>query len=247
MRQVVPLDDVVAMPVDTLDADMGSDYDDLATALEQLGMLESGMTNDFDRTAEALRAFGEAERRLALEYIMPVSARLRSLQQYAGAHRAALRQRDLKQVDFEGLTDYLASMATERDRLITLGQGGSGNVRGPGIGGYLRSSLDRTLGVDEEQTRIERIQRLEGRINELQEAASTTYESTRAFNAYLTEEHKLFEWGIQRELKEVLERNVQGHVDMYTRGIDTFDALLKKLEDPEAESESAASAGESAD
>ena len=64
---------------------------------------------------------------------------------------------------------------------------------------------------------------------------------------YLTEEHKLFEWGIQRELKEVLERNVQGHVDMYTRGIDTFDALLKKLEDPEAESESAASAGESAD
>ncbi|WFD34772.1 intercellular trafficking and secretion [Malassezia cuniculi] len=243
--QVVPLDDIVAMPVDTLDADMGSDYGDLATALEQLGVLESGMTSEFEKTAEALRSFGSAQRDNSLDAIQPVSSRLRSLLAYSAAHRSALRQRDLKQVDFEGLTDYLASMVTERDRLVTLGHGGGGNVRGPGIGGYLRSTVDRALGVDEEQARIERIQRLEARITELQNAVSTTYDSTRAFNTQLAQENTLFKWGLQRELKETLEKHVQGHVDMYARGADMFDALLKKLEEEDDGDESLSLAGSS--
>lgn len=223
-------DDAVALPIDTLDADMGSDYDDVATALEQLGVLESGMTSDFDHTAAVLRRFGEVQHANALGSVLPLAARLHSLVAYVGAHRATLRQRDLKQIDFEGLTEYLSSVVTERNRLVALTHGGGGNVRGPGIGGYLRSTVDRVLGVDEEQARIERIQRLEARGAELQSAVSATYDSMQAFNAHLLEEHTLFQWTIQRELKEALEAHVQGHVDMFARGAEMFDALIKDLE-----------------
>jgi len=95
-----------------------------------------------------------------------------SLISYAQAHKATLKLRDQKQLDFEELTDYLSSVVTERDRLSSLsspyGAGhGHGGVRGAGISGYIRDRVDGWRGVDEERTRVERMQRLDGRIKEV--------------------------------------------------------------------------------
>jgi sorting nexin-4 len=96
---------------------------------------------------------------------------------YTHSHRSVLRLRDQKQLDFEELTDYLSSVVTERDRLASLssphGAGhGHGGVRGAGISGYLRDRVDSLRGVDEERTRVQRMQRLDGRIQEVSAAAA---------------------------------------------------------------------------
>lgn len=91
---------------------------------------------------------------------------------YAQAHKSVLKLRDQKQLDFEELTDYLSNVVSERDRLASLGSPyghGHGGVRGPGLGGYLRDRVDSLRGVDEERTRVERMQRLDGRIKEVSE------------------------------------------------------------------------------
>lgn len=99
-------------------------------------------------------------------------AHVHALLAYSSSHRSILRLRDQKQVEFEELTDYLSSVVTERDRLASLsspyGAGhGHGGVRGAGITGYLRDKVDGLRGVDEERTRVQRMQRLDSRIQEV--------------------------------------------------------------------------------
>ena len=142
------------------------------------------------------------------------------------AGRALLDRDRLRQVA------RLVHVVTERDRLASLGDASAprGNVRGTGLRGYLRSTVDRVIGVDEEQARIERMQRLDGRIDELEDAVSSAHEHSQAFNDHLMQEHKIFELGRQCETKQLLSSYVDGNLAMYRSGQDMFDRLIAQLE-----------------
>lgn len=101
-----------------------------------------------------------------------LQSHLHAILAYSSSHRSVLKLRDQKQLDFEELTDYLSSVVSERDRLASLssphgGGHGHGGVRGAGITGFLKDKVDHFRGVDEERTRVERMQRLDGRIKEV--------------------------------------------------------------------------------
>lgn len=158
---------------------------------------------------------------------------------YASSHRNLLRLRDQKQLDFEELTDYLSGVVTERDRLASLssphGAGhGHGGVRGPGIGGYLRDRFDSVRGVDEERTRVQRMQRLDGRINELQEAVTNSHDVSVAFSQQVAREHAVFTMAKEYEMKELLGDFVDGQIDMWKRGEKLWDELLDKWPEVDA-------------
>lgn len=192
------------------------------------------MSSTLTDTAAAFRTFGELQTTFTMQCTDTVLTQLQSQLAYARAHNGPLKLRENKQLDFEGLTDYLAHEVAERDRLLTLGgpRGGTaaGSVRGTGVRGYLRSTVDRVLGVDEEQARIERLQRLEARIDELNDAVRAAHDQALALNQHVAQEHHVYTLGRRRELRDTLACYAQGNVDLYTRGIDVFDRLIASLE-----------------
>ena len=161
-----------------------------------------------------------------------VLTQLHSQQAFAHAHQGPLRLRESKQLDFEGLTDYLAHEVAERDRLDALGRGATrgGNIRGTGVRGYVRSTVDKVLGVDEEQARIERLERLDARIDELHGAVRAAHDQALALNEHVLQEHRVYTLGRRREVHALLRRYAQGHVDMYSAQAARWDELVAALE-----------------
>jgi hypothetical protein len=88
-----------------------------------------------------------------------------SLLAYTAAHKAVVKLRDQKQLDFEELSAYLSAVVSERDRLAALSSGHAGAP--VGLGTYLRDQVDRLRGTDDIHTRRERMRKLDGRIKEV--------------------------------------------------------------------------------
>lgn len=239
--------------------DLATDYEDLANSIEGLGFLESGITEPLNRFAATSMEWARLQRnnvsrknssyfRLSLfsnhyHRLFLQSSRatddmlhhLHALLSYSSSHRSVLKLRDQKQVDFEALTDILSQQVSERDRLASLsspyGAGhGHGGVRGSGIGGYLRDRVDSLRGVDEERTRVERMARLDGRINTLQEEVTTAHDISVAFSNEVQKEHQIFIMAKDQEMKSLLDTYIDGQIEMYQRGMDVWDRLIPHLE-----------------
>lgn len=162
-------------------------------------------------------------------------SQMQALLSYARSHKSVLKLRDTKQVDFEELTDYLSGVVSERDRLASLsspyGAGhGHGGVRGAGISGYLKDKVDHLRGVDEERTRVGRMQRLDGKIKELQDAVTSAHDTSQAFNSEVMREHGIFQLAKEQELKDILATHAQGQIELYGELVGVFDQLIPQLE-----------------
>ncbi|KDN52362.1 hypothetical protein K437DRAFT_277632 [Tilletiaria anomala UBC 951] len=217
------------------DKDLAIDYEDLAASIDGLGMLESGMTDQLHRFAVTLAEFSRLHKQDASRCSDSILASMHALLTYANAHKQVLKLRDQKQLDFEELTEYLSGVVAERDRLASLsspqGAGhGHGGVRGAGITGYLKDQMDSLRGIDEERTRVERMQRLDGRIKELQDAVATSHDVSQAFSQQVTVEAMMFEYAKQLELKEMLGQYVDSKVELHSQAVHNWDRLLRSLE-----------------
>ncbi|SPO29526.1 related to SNX4 - Sorting NeXin [Ustilago trichophora] len=216
-------------------ADLSTDYEDFATSIEGLGYLESGITEPLNKFASAMLEFARLERVTSAKSTDTMLSQMQALLSYARSHKSVLKLRDTKQVDFEELTDYLSGVVSERDRLASLsspyGSGhGHGGVRGAGISGYLKDKVDHLRGIDEERTRVGRMQRLDGKIKELQEAVTSAHDTSTAFNKEVMREHTIFHLAKEQELKDILSTHAQGQIELYQNLIDMFDQLIPSLD-----------------
>ncbi|CAD6912020.1 unnamed protein product [Tilletia controversa] len=215
-------------------SDLASDYEELAAAFEGLGSLESGITDPLNRFASTLLEFAKLQRNVSERSTDTMLSQMHSMLGYTASHKAVLKLRDQKQIDFEELVDYLSGVVAERDRLASLaspyGAGhGQGGVRS-GITGFLRDRVDSLRGVDEERTRVERMQRLDGRIQELQEAVTTAHDTSIAFNAEMVREADIFNMAKAQEMKELLGTLADGQIELYRSAMESFDALIPSIE-----------------
>lgn len=204
----------------------------MAQALEHLAVLESGLAGALQRTATAMDTYADLGAKMTFQVTDDVLSYLHAQHAYLASHKALLHQCDAQQLDFEGLTDYLHAAVKERERLAALDGGAGGRVRGPGWGGYMRSAVDRVRGVDEEQARIERMQRLDGRIAELREAAQASHEQSQSFATHVEQEHQVYELGRRRECVQLLSTLADGHASYCERGVAVWDELIGALDGP---------------
>ena len=193
------------------------------------------MADQLRKFAVTLAEYSRLQKQDAARCSDSILAAMHALLAYASAHKHVLKLRDQKQLDFEELTEYLSGVVAERDRLASLssphGAGhGHGGVRGAGITGYLRDQMDSLRGIDEERTRVERMQRLDGRIKELQDAVATSHDVSQAFSQQVTTEALMFEFAKQLEMKEMLEQYVDSKVELHTDALANWDRLLRALE-----------------
>ncbi|PWN53031.1 hypothetical protein IE53DRAFT_325606 [Violaceomyces palustris] len=231
----VPFGDIYAPKMGTSLEDLSTDYEDLATSFEGLGYLESGITEPLNRFAGTMLEFARLQRMTTSRSTDAMLSQMHALLSYSNSHKSVLKLRDSKQLDFEELTDYLSGVVSERDRLASLssphGAGhGHGGVRGAGIGGFIKDKVDSLRGIDEERTRVERMQRLDGRIKELQDAVTSAHDTSQAFSNEVMREHEIFKLAKEQEMKEILSTYVDGQIELYTRAMESFEKLIPQLE-----------------
>ncbi|KAL5494925.1 SNX4 [Sanghuangporus weigelae] len=209
--------------------DLSSDYHDLAVAVQGLGFLESGITDPLNHFSNTLLEFSTLLRQLATTTHDPFLTQLRSLIAYSHAHRAVLRLRDQKQLDFEELSNYLSGLTLERDRLSAVIAGRAGST-GLGLSAFLRDKVDALRGADDDRSRVERMKKLDAKIKELQEAVSTAHETSEAFSDETLKEQVIFQRAKEVEMKEMLGSLADGHIETYNSAIEEWERIIPILQ-----------------
>jgi sorting nexin-4 len=131
----------------------------LGGALGSLGHMESQLTPQLDLFSTELKEYSDLvstkTKKEEQQYVYSLSETIA----YCNAARETLGQRDQKQVDYEELQRFLDDVSRERDKIS---QG-----RHVGFSGFLVDKLNDFKGVDPERTRIERVTKLESKMEEV--------------------------------------------------------------------------------
>ncbi|KAK7064064.1 nexin sorting protein [Favolaschia claudopus] len=209
--------------------DLTADYHDLAVAVQGLGFLESGITDPLNHFSNTLLEFSALLRHTTQTTTDPFLVHLHSLLAYSHANRAVLRLRDQKQLDFEELSDYLAGVTSERDRLSAIINGHAGSS-GLGLGAYLKDRVDALRGADDDKSRVEKMKKLDVKIKELQDAVTTAHETSDAFSDETLREQTVFQYSKEAEMKEMLGKLADGQIEFYKTSMEEWERIIPMIQ-----------------
>lgn len=149
------------------------------------------------------------------------------MESYILSLKGLLKTREQKQLDFEGLTEYLNKAVGDRDTLASAAHGASG-LTGPG--GFIRSKLEDVRGVDHEQSRRERVRKLELQIVKLTREVEDAKRTTERFDEEVVKEVADFERIKAVEFRDTLGGLAENHVQFYKGVVDTWEGYLMEME-----------------
>jgi len=208
------------------EGDLETDYKDLAEQFQKLVQLEPGVEQSVHAFAASVEEMSGGIRQLKEHTDQDYLGSLRDMQAYSMALKNLLKAREQKQLDFEQLTEYLTKATTDRDVLAA--SHGSSGLTGPG--GFIRSKIEDVRGVDHEQSRRDRLRRLELRIDELTREVEEAKKTTEAFDEEVVREVADFERIKRIEFKTQFGALADAHTDFYQGIIDNWEKYVREME-----------------
>jgi len=208
------------------EGDLETDYRDLAEQFQKLINLEPGVEGPVHAFAASVEDTSSSLKKLKDHTDQDYLGSLRDMQSYSTAVKNLLKAREQKQLDFEQLTEYLTKSTTDRDMLAS--SHGSSGLTGPS--GFIRSKIEDVRGVDHEQSRRERVRKLELRIEELTREVEEAKKTTEAFDEEVVREVQDFERIKRIEFKSQFGAFADAHVDFYGSTIDIWERYVKDME-----------------
>jgi sorting nexin-4 len=139
------------------EGEIGLDYAEMSGQVNKLQSLEPNLAEAFAQFARALDQTALTTTVLKETTDTSYFESLRDLSSYLASLRALLKSRDQKQLDFEALTDYLSRTTHERDLLSSPHTSGN----------FIRNRMEDMRGIDHEQSRKDRLRKLENKIQDL--------------------------------------------------------------------------------
>jgi sorting nexin-4 len=207
------------------ESDLTSDYADLSTQFQKLAQLEPSVQNDLNKFSTGVQSTSEGWRTLHEHTDRDYLTSLKDMESYISAVKSLLKTREQKQLDFEGLTDYLSKAHQERDSLAS-----AHNASGLGASGFIRAKLEDVRGVDHEQARRERVRKLEVSIARLTDEVENAKKTTEAFDEEVVKEVADFERIKAVEFRDTLGGLADAHVDFFKGNIAIWEKFVKEEE-----------------
>lgn len=202
---------------------LNADLNDMSKQATRLAALDKGVSKEFDilsRTSQALsEAFGELHNSNDAQF----AGALKDMTRYVKALKQMLKQREQKQIDYEALVDYLRR--TEQD-FATLQSGNTSTSPSS----FLRTKVNDLRGVDKEQSRQARQQRLEMRMSELRIEANRAKQVSDQFEEIAKQEVQIFEATEALEMRSCLAGFTKAHIAFYRRVLNDCRAIEAELE-----------------
>ena len=213
------------------ETDLEADYADLSAQFMRLAVLETGVEVPVHAFAQGIdataRGIGSLREHTDQDYL----GSLRDMAAYIQAVKSLLKTREQKQLDFEGLTEYLAKAVSERDSLASAHPVSA--LSSPT--GFLRSKLEDVRGVDHEQARRERVRKLEMSIEKLTREVEDARRTAEMFDEEVVKEIQDFERIKAVEFRDTLGALAERHTKFYEGVLETWEGYVKEMETEEAE------------
>ncbi|TGZ82171.1 hypothetical protein EX30DRAFT_363269 [Ascodesmis nigricans] len=210
------------------EADLEADYADLSKEFMKIVELEPELEAPIQSFATGVKKTSDGLKQLKEHTDQDYLSSLRDMQAYIIALKQLLKTREQKQLDFEGLTEYLNRAASERDHLASAPVGSTG-LGGPT--GFIRSKIEDVRGVDHEAARRERLRKLEKKIDDLTREVEEARKVTEAFDEETVREIADFERIKAVEMKDTLGGLVGANVAFYRGLIDTWEGVLQEMDE----------------
>ncbi|TVY87352.1 Sorting nexin [Lachnellula willkommii] len=206
------------------EGDLETDYKDLAEQFQKLIVLEPGVEQSVHAFAASVQDTSAGMKTLRDHTDQDYLGSLRDMQAYSTAVKNLLKAREQKQLDFEQLTEYLTKSTSDRDILATPGASTTGTA------GFIRSKIEDVRGVDHEQSRRERLRKLELRIEDLTGGVEEAKKTTEAFDEEVVREVADFERIKRIEFKTQFGGLADAHVDFYGKNIEIWESYVKEMD-----------------
>lgn len=204
------------------EGDLATDYADLAAQFQKLAALEAGVQNELTKFSTGVQRSSEGWRTLHQHTDQDYLTSLKDMESYIGSVKALLKTREQKQLDFEGLTDYLSKAHQERDTLASHASAGAS--------GFIRQKIEDVRGVDHEQSRRERVRKLEVQIARLTDEVETAKKTTEAFDEEVIKEIADFERIKAVEFRDTLGGLADANIAFFRENITIWEQFIKDQE-----------------
>ncbi|KAJ1925781.1 intercellular trafficking and secretion [Tieghemiomyces parasiticus] len=203
-------------------------YAELGRGLNDLGQLETGLTAPLTAAGATVVDFSDHLKSLTGGIDATYLSQVHEYIAYSQCFKAILKLRDQKQVEFEELSYYLQTTTAELERILQNQH--ASLTSGAGFTSYLKGKYREMKGVDHEQLRRERIEKLERKVKELQSAVELSHDETTKCSNIVTKELDIFQDIKTADFKQHLGDLATYQVDFYDKAMSTWETLLPILE-----------------
>lgn len=226
------------------ESDLETDYTELATQFRKLVPLEPAVEMPLQVFAASVEETACGMRRLKDHTDQNYLGSLRDTESYIMSLKALLKTREQKQLDFEALVDYRNKAATERDSLASNPAAYyASNPLTSSPASFIRSKMEDMRGVDHEQSRRERVRKLELRIDELTREVESAKTTSEMFDEEVVREVADFERIKAVEFRDGLGSFADSHIEFYQGVLSTWERFVAEMEgegEPRRDSDAAA-------
>ena len=193
------------------EGEIGLDYAEMSAQVNRLQSLEPNLAEAFAAFARALDQTALSTTILKETTDTSYFESLRDLSSYLASLRGLLKSRDQKQLDFEALTDYLSRTSHERDLLSSPHTSSN----------FIRNRMEDMRGIDHEQSRKDRLRKLEVKIQDLTREVEHSKLLSEAFDQEVEREGQEFEKIRGGEMKVTLGELADAKVEFF-RKVSTY-------------------------
>ncbi|CAN6673234.1 sorting nexin-4 [Trichomonascus vanleenenianus] len=199
--------------------DLVHDLEEFATQNIKLASLEPKLGLEVSEFARGIQEFSRELYHLREKTDSDYIVSLRDMESYVQSLKGLIKQREQKQLDYEALTEYLNRSQVDRNNL----QAGGGT-------NFLRSKVEDLRGVDHEQSRQHRIQKLDQRIGDLTREVANAKVTSETFEECAINEVQVFDGIKYREMKDTMSSLADSHITFYQKLITDWEDIYKALD-----------------
>ncbi|KAL5340793.1 hypothetical protein BJX70DRAFT_94709 [Aspergillus crustosus] len=213
------------------ESDLETDYNDLATQFRKLVPLEPDVEVPLQVFAASVEETGRGIKDLKDHTDQNYLTSLRDMEAYIISLKALLKTREQKQLDFEALVEYRNKAVAERDSLAANPSSYyASNPLTSSPASFIRSKMEDMRGVDHEQSRRERMRKLELRIDELTREVESAKSTSEMFDEEVVRETADFERIKAIEFRDTMGALAEQHVDFYQGVLNTWERFVAEME-----------------
>ncbi|KAJ9216612.1 hypothetical protein DTO166G4_1828 [Paecilomyces variotii] len=213
------------------EGDLEADYADLATQFRKLVPLEPNVEVPLQIFAASVEETTRGLKMLKEHTDQNYLGSLRDMEAYILSVKGLLKTREQKQLDFEALVEYRNKAVADREALANNPSSYyASNPLTSSPASFIRSKMEDMRGVDHEQSRRERVRKLELRIDELTREVESSKTTSEMFDEEVVREVADFERIKAVEFRDTLGDFSEKHIDFYQGVINTWERFIAEME-----------------
>ncbi|KAL4973698.1 sorting nexin-4 [Aspergillus desertorum] len=217
------------------EADLETDYNDLAMQFRKLVPLEPEVEVPLQVFAASVEETARGIKNLKDHTDQNYLGSLRDMEAYISSVKSLLKTREQKQLDFEALVDYRNKAVAERDSLAANPSSYyASNPLTSSPASFIRSKMEDMRGVDHEQSRRERMRKVELRIDELTREVESAKTTSEMFDEEVVREVADFERIKAIEFRDSLGALAEQHIEFYQGVLNTWERFVAEMEEEQS-------------